>query len=311
MRFVFYTDVQLSGQTPRHRVDDYQQALLNKTREVYGIAKTSGADFVVCGGDLFNAHRMFSFEFLSDIMDVMCESGLKTYTAIGQHDILGYNRDTYKSSTMAFVIRRCPALQVIWEPTAVGCVTLRASHVWEKLTDAAQEDLDDSQVNVLVVHHLLTNKSAMFDTSNTSDFSKLMTGVRYDVVVSGDLHDGYHTHEVDGMWFCNPGSIARQAISDITRMPQVAVIDVEVGKTPFIDIRLLACAEPGEKVFGESAAEVMRSKTDFDPTVFVKEVEDFETESADIHDLVQKVGRAKGLRTEVLDYLASKTPKVA
>jgi len=54
MRIVFYTDVQLSGQTPLHRVDDYQGALVAKLNEVYSEARRRNADFVVCGGDLFN-----------------------------------------------------------------------------------------------------------------------------------------------------------------------------------------------------------------------------------------------------------------
>lgn len=313
MKFVFYTDVQLSGQTPRHRTDDYQAALIAKLEEVYAAAVAGKADFVVCGGDLFNSHRIFSYELLSPVMDALCDSGLDTYVAIGQHDILGYNPTTYRSSTLAFVVDRCPSLKVIWEPVRVGDAQLVASHVWEDPRDAAHHELDDDAWKVLVAHHLLTNKKTVFETVNTGEFAGWMRdgGAEYDMVLSGDLHDGYDAHEVDGMWFCNPGSVARQAISDAKRMPRYAVIEAEPGEIPVVDLCDLECARPGSEVFGETAAEVMRGGAEFDPTAFVKEVEDFEVESADVHELVQKVGRAKGMRKEVLAYIASKSEKTS
>jgi hypothetical protein len=109
------------------------------------------------------------------------------------------------------------------------------------------------------------------------------------------------------MWFCNPGSIARQAISDIARMPRYAMIDVSPGEIPIVDIRDVKCAKPGNEVFGESATEVARQRNSFDPTAFINEIEEFEVESADVYELVQKVGKAKGIRKEVLHYLASKS----
>ena len=315
MKFTFYTDVHLSGQTPVHREDDYQQALIDKLEEIYNTSVSEGVDFLVCGGDLFNSHRIFSYELLGPVMDIMCDSGLKTYFAIGQHDILGYNPTTYKSSTLAFVIERCGALNIIGDSVKVGDICLHSSHVWANPMDAANKPMDKDRVNVLVAHHLLTNKKTMFEVVNTGDFAKEMRkgGANYDIVLSGDLHDGYDLHEDDGMWFCNPGSLARQAISDSKRMPRYAVIEAEPGEIPIIDVRDVKCAKPGDDVFGEKAAEVMRSLTKggFDPTAFVKGVEDFEIESADIHELVQKVGRSKKIRKQVLDYIATKSAKVS
>jgi len=313
MKFVFYTDVHLSGKTPIHREDDYQAALIAKLEEVYKTAVAEKADFLVCGGDLFDSHRIFSYELLGPVMDIMCDSGLNTYFAVGQHDLLGYNPKTYKSSTLAFVIERCANLSVIWEPVIVGDITLRASHVWEDPAEAANFSLDPKQVNVLVSHHLLTNKKQMFEVVNTTEYAKVLRkgGANFDIVLSGDLHDGYDLHEDDGMWFCNPGAMARQAISDIKRRPKFAVIEAEPGEIPIIDVREIKCAADGEDVFGERAAEVMRSKGSFDASVFIKEIEDFEVESADIHDLVQKVGRARNIRKPVLDYIATKSAKIS
>jgi hypothetical protein len=142
----------------------------------------------------------------------------------------------------------------------------------------------------------------MFDVIDTST----LIPCPYDLVVSGDLHDGYEPHEVNGVWFCNPGSLARRSIADIDRWPQIAMIEMEKGGVPVIDIQRLECAKPGSEVFGESLAEVVRSKEKFDGDSFANEMLEFETESVDVHELIQKVGSKKGIRKEVLDYLATK-----
>ncbi len=315
MRLIFFTDVQLSGLTPRHRVDDYQNALASKVEEVYSVAANEEADAVICGGDLFNSHRIFTYELLSRVMDAICDSGVNTWTIIGQHDLTGYNQDTYKSSTLGFVASRCNRFKVIWEPVKISSVTLFPSHVWEDPMDAARFAPVAGQFNILVSHHLLTNRQTVFETVNTEDYWRKLreTGVEFDLVLSGDLHDGYEVHQCGNTWFCNPGSVARQAISDISRVPKYAVIDVEPGNVPVIDVRAFKCAAKGEDVFGENVAEVAGNPLDFDPTAFVKEIEGFEAESADVHELVQKTGKARGIRGPVLEYLARKasSPVVA
>lgn len=309
MKFLFYTDCHLSGMTPRHRTDDYQNTLASKIEEVYSTARNEKADFVVCGGDMFNSHRIFSYELLSRVMDAICDSGLDTWSAVGQHDLTGYNPDTFPSSTLAFISNRCNRFRILWEPQVVGEVALYASNVWEDPLAAGDFKLDGNKFNVLVAHHLLTNKKAMFEVVNTEEYWRSLKekGVEFDLVLSGDLHDGYDVHQCGKTWFCNPGSMARQAISDSRRMPKFAVVDCEPGQIPVIDVRVFRCAKRGEEVFGESIVEVVREGVKFDPTVFVQEIESFEAESADVHELIQKAGKSKGVSSKVLGYLARKS----
>jgi hypothetical protein len=86
----------------------------------------------------------------------------------------------------------------------------------------------------------------------------------------------------------------------------VAVVTVEKGQKPVVDLRRLACAKHGHEVFGESIAEAARRSDEFDADGFAKELMEFEAESTDVHELVQKAGAKAGLRTEVLEYLAKK-----
>ena len=306
-KFAFFTDSHLAGESPRHRKDNFPQAIISKVREVYATAEAEGCDFVAHGGDWFNSYRIFSYEILSDCMDIVCGSKLQTYIVIGEHDLYGHNMATFPSSTLSFVVKQCGKISVLWEPTEV-CpgVILHGKHEPDKMAEVLSRSKDLSKVNILVCHELLTPDEAPFEVIKTDTLRN--TG--FDLIVSGDLHCGYPTHQVDGTWFCNPGSLARRATSDAYRFPQMAIISIEKGKAPDIEIRRLTCAKEGSEVFGESIAEVARSN-DVDATKFADELLQFESESADVHDLVQKAGKASGLREEVLTYLGTKRVPVA
>jgi DNA repair exonuclease SbcCD nuclease subunit len=303
-RFLFYTDPHLTAVPPRHRIDDFGAAIIAKLGEAYQLAQSEDCEFIAMGGDLFNHHRIFSYELINDLMDVLCQSKLATYAIIGQHDIYAYNPDTFKSSTLAFVARHCAQLRILWEPTTVSGVVLYPSHVWENINDALKpKSLDKSKVNVLLAHHLITNQKAIFETVPTSLFGD----GPYDLVLSGDLHAGFEPHEIKGHWFYNPGALARRAIDELEHVPRVAVIEVAKDAIPIFDSRTLKATKPGKDVFGLDIIEVLHQNwKDFDPTEFVDNIEAFEAESVDIHELVQKVGVTKGIRKPVLDYLRSK-----
>jgi len=260
------------------------------------------------GGDFFNTHRVFSYEVLGDAMDIICESPLPTYGCMGEHDLYGHSPNTYKSSTLAFFVRRCPQFTILFNPVQVAeGVWLHGKHEWESVESIVKPEqaVDCANYNILVCHELLTNRSAPFSVTHTST----LKDSPFDLVVSGDLHNGYKPHEVNGTWFCNPGSVARRATSD-TWHPSMAVIDIEKGIPPVFDMVKLKSARPHDEVFGEGVAEVALAKDDeeHDGQEFAEELMQFEAEAVDVHDLIQKVGTAKGIRKPVLDYLATKRP---
>jgi len=304
-RFIFFTDAHISGMTPRHRVDNYQQALLKKIEEVYDLAKKHSCEFLVFGGDLFDTHRIFSYEVISGLMDIICDSGLKTYSIIGQHDLYGYNPETFKSSTLAFVIKRCGLFEIIWQPSAVCGVNLFPSHVWQDVNESLKATLPTDHPNVLIAHCLFTNKKLPYNTISTEDFGKTSP---YDLVLAGDLHCGFETHRVNKSWFCNPASLARQEINEADRIPKVALISIQSGSDPEIEMIPLKSARPGVEVFGENVADIFKSETkDTGPANnFVDDLLQFEAESVDIYALIRKIGMQRGISKDVLNYIEMK-----
>jgi hypothetical protein len=122
-------------------------------------------------------------------------------------------------------------------------------------------------------------------------------------VLIGDLHDGFETHKIGNTTFCSPGSLARLAISDQARTPSVAIVKVKDHDVD-VEVRPLTSVKRGKDVFDEDIAGTAREMPDQDS--FVRSIEQLQFEAADIHELLQKVGKASGWKKEVLDYLEKK-----
>jgi hypothetical protein len=154
-----------------------------------------------------------------------------------------------------------------------------------------------------VAHHLFTDKDYFFEVVKTFEYAPCP----YDLVVTGDLHSGYEPHQVDGTWFVNPGAVARQTAPEINRIPKYAIIDVLGPSECKVREVVIECAIRGDDVFIETIAEVARKNDGFDPTKFIDNIEKFEAESVDVHQLVQNVGKSEGVDDKVLSYLNEKS----
>ena len=296
MKFLFFTDLQLSNKTPVNRVDDYPVALVDKLAQVYGIARDKGCDCVIFGGDFFNSPRIYAFHLILDALKII---NVPTYMVIGQHDVSGYNKESYSKSTLGFFehINRC--LRCLWEDTDVGGIIFRPCHVWDDIEAMNSMEMPDKP-SVLVAHHLLSDGMDVFDVVDINRFGQKCP---YDMVLSGDLHKGYKPKKVGKTWFVNPGSIARQTIADIGRTPAVAFI--EFTDDISVEIIDLNCRSD---IFSDKVVKKSQKKeyNDFDPKDFISAVESFGEVSVNFLDLLLKVGGKDGIDPAVIAYIDEK-----
>jgi DNA repair exonuclease SbcCD nuclease subunit len=298
-KFIFYTDLHLTAKRPIHRVDDFTASLLIKLKEVYDVAVQEQADFVIFGGDFFNNHRIFSYEIILTASDIISKSGLPTYAVIGQHDLIGHNKETYKTSTLSFMEHFCTNFNTLCQPTKIKNVMLYPCHWFDNVRELVKNKPDSSCCSVMVCHQTITKDTAPYDTILTSE----LVG-DYDLILSGDVHGGYPAHKIGKTLFSNSGSIARRAINE-THDPRVLV--VEVGKNLSVKEVKLKNVIPANDAFGTSILESTRvAAEDVDIERFIEGILELEQSAVDIFDLVQKIAIAKGIKQEVIDYVLSK-----
>ena len=302
-RFLFYTDLHLAMQAPGHRVDDYCAAVLRKLDEVYALANEHEVDAVLFGGDFFNRHRLYSYHVIDAAIASISSSTARTYAVIGQHDLVGHNKQTYRTSAMAHMERHCANFEVMQKPVELDDVVVYPCHWYDDIHERLAKIPTRKRKSILLAHASVTSVKMPFDTVCIQDVN-----CPYSAVLTGDIHTGIAPRIVNGTMFCNPGALARRNVrTDIDRHPKVAIIHCELGKDVSVDLVPLQHVALGEEVFIRSAVEMLKaSQPEMDASRFIQGIRELEQDAIDIFDLLDKAAKSQRLPVEVRDYLLSK-----
>jgi len=305
LKFGLYTDTHLIGIGPEKRIDDYPKNILAKIRECYSEFKKHDAEFAVFAGDMFDSHRIYSYDTINELLDIMEDFGKKTYFIMGQHDLYGYSKDTYPKSTLRFVEKRSRGLfELVVDNVELDNCIIHASHVYDKVAERLSSIEKSDKFQITLVHELLNNKTAMFDVVATND----LPDNNVDLVLSGDLHDGYDFHEIGGTSYYNPGSIARTKNSKSNRKKNVkcGLFTVDKQSDGFhIDLKEVELTSmlSAEEVFKKDMLEDIDENYSINVDEFVKEIEELDVETIEIFELVMIVGKQTNVDESLMDYI--------
>ena len=310
-KILVYTDLHLSAKRPSHRIDDYPTSILTKLNEVYEIARDQSVDAVIFGGDFYNSHRIYAYDAINaamqtskDVFPKIETGGVPTYMIVGQHDLVGYNKESYDTSTLCFMVKHSPVMHTMWEPVELDDVVLYPCHCFDSFEEHIKKTPTRKKKSILVAHHLITAKPAPFPTFVLDDFLPC----KYSAVIFGDYHAGMSPYrDSNGTLVWSPGSIARQAINETERKVKVGILTIERGKDIEVEEIQLQTARPSDEVFSMAMIEHIREHSKMvDTNGFVESIRELEASSTDIYDLIEKAGNQKGIRPEVLNWILAK-----
>lgn len=302
MKFAVYTDLHLAAKNPLHRIDDYSQTLLEKLREIYETAKTENVDAVLFMGDFFNSHRIYSYDIINQAMDIICLADVDTHAIIGQHDLVGYNKNSYASSAVCFLERHCPRFKTIWEPLELDDTVLYPAHCFDDLLETMKQTVTKKKKSILLAHHLITLNELPYKTFLAKD----LVPSKFSAIFFGDYHAGMKPTMIEDTLFWGSGSLARIAINETKREPSFGIVTTQTGKPVEVEVRKLHCLKPPEEVFNVSLVEKTKEKTEFNPDSFIERIREFESQSLDIYDLIEKVAKSEGIQEKILSYILAK-----
>lgn len=298
-KFGFMTDTHYDYRYECRR-DDTLATLLDKTRQCYKWFRSVGCDFVVHGGDVFDRHRIYNFDLLAKVRRTLKEGGLPTYYIMGQHDLSGYNADTLGASSLGFMDAVSDgALNLIGDEMELGGYCFVASHVDMDPVERIRGVGPHNAPVVVVCHALLTDQREAFGTISIEHFKN----PNVQMVLSGDLHDGVPFQEMHGIQFYNPGALARDARCE--RTPKVGAFQWDGAKFVLEEFRP-DCPSCEDIFFWdeeEAPSSVSQESVEEKSQSFIDAFRQFHSESKDIYDLLEKIGRAKGIREEVLELI--------
>lgn len=270
-KFLLVGDWHLRGNNPRNRIDDYPAAAREKLREVFKIAVDQGVTAILQPGDIFDRPEV-GIAVLLDYATILRESPVDIYCTLGNHDIYGYNTDSYYRTSLRLLEMLVPQLHVLGTPTGDSQASLDNKIVITATPYSRLMDVDgygygpdiklaDDVINIHIAHGMLLDHKPPFD--RYSDLYKVATTAN--VVFTGHDHLGYgiYNRKADNVLFVNPGSLLRASASqnEMERTPRVSILSVDTTlRTWEADFINLECAKPGDEVLDRSAIEEAKER---------------------------------------------------
>lgn len=306
MKLLYLTDTHIRGTSPQNRLDDYQETLKEKLREVASIIKEEKIDYVLHGGDLFDRPDV-SVSIVSDFAKIFQSFGVPIYIISGNHDIFGHNPDTLDRTMLGLlcnlgVMNLVNYKKIILEKDIR--VQLTGSPYVYSMDEASNrenyilDEVDNTcKYSIHMTHGFLIDKPFLKEVSHT--LIDDIRSTKADITLGGHYHFGFKTVELDNKYFVNPGALIRISNSkaEINRRPKVNIISL--ADEIKIEDRFLKCTKPGEEVLDRS--EMERHQFKGIKLVEFKESIDATTNynSLDIFDLLLKISKSENISEEV------------
>jgi len=259
-KFLYVGDLHLRGTNPRNRIGSYREDVKAKIAEVFQLAADHAVDAILLPGDIWDSPEV-TLGVMFDFAALLEHTPVPIYTTIGNHDVYGYNLETYWRTSLRLLEKLVPRFHVIYKPEdsiRYGESTQITFEPYSAQIDinqhgySPQGDLANFPgIKIHVAHGMLLDHKPPFDRyTMVQDVP-----TQADVILTGHEHTGYGViKRKDGKIFCNPGALMRIKAShaEINRRPQVALVTVDQGKA---DVKLipLKCAKPGDEVLDRSA----------------------------------------------------------
>jgi predicted phosphodiesterase len=242
MRFGLIVDPHLTNKVPSSRIDDYPQVMLAKMEDCRLIMSEEGVHATYCTGDIFNS-KDISFEYLNKASDVFNRFGGTVRTIVGNHDIMFDRVDTLHRTPLGALLNM-GTLGYLEHDT----YTLddgRKVNVFGVDYKCAIPPPIQGDINILVAHN---SYGDCWGEKGIGD--EELAG--YQIAMLGHDHATYPISVTSsGCVLIRPGSISRGTAGEVdrTRIPQVAIVDLETLTAKYVTIP----HRPEDEVFSKQA----------------------------------------------------------
>jgi len=225
MRILYYTDCHYDDISPRSRLDNYQEAILNKLKDIVKISRAYKPDYIIDGGDLFN-RPSHNIQMVMRLADVLQNFYKVPNVVLGNHEWRG-SWDDWKERSGLTLLNK------------MGIIRLEESgEFW----------ID----NIISTHKCLVPHPVPWSAITYEEFAETCDAK---VVLVSDYHDAVGTTKIvnskgDTVTFIAPGAVSRRTCGkgDIERTPTCVVLDFD-PYTHELDEKYIEIEhEPADKV---------------------------------------------------------------
>ena len=269
MKFLYFTDSHIRGTNPKSRTDSFFHTVKIKLEEIQSIAAEEKVHAVLHGGDLFDRPDV-SISVMNEIIPILKSFPAPIYAISGNHDIYGHNPVTLPRTMMGLLdtlgiihLINNQRLLLKDEETTVQLSGSPYIYGIDREENRALYIVDERDPSadyaIHLVHGFLMTGEMKAIFANTLIDDILDT--KADLTLSGHLHDGFPTTEVEGKVFANPGAIVRisNSMTELKRRPKILLIDVKKNSATITE-RYLKSARPGAEILDRTEIEMHKFK---------------------------------------------------
>ncbi len=240
MKLLLTGDWHLTSKRPENRIDDYWNNCKSKIMFILQYAKENNIEFILQPGDFTDSPFMSWFDF-SEIVNIINYNNINIFTCYGQHD-LRYR--TKGNTALDALFTSCNSIMLLDDRNQLieeGIHIYSASYGMD-----IPEIKNKDKFNILIIHKMILQDKLWEGQTEYSDASNFLRTNNFDVVVSGDNHQGFihHSKTLDRTLF-NCGALMRNSVALVDHQPFIVIYDTDTRKYEKIMIPI----EPPEKVF--------------------------------------------------------------
>lgn len=273
-KFIITGDWHWRGTNPKSRLDNYQEALTSKIREVFTLAKEHNAIAILQPGDLTHSPNI-NLNTVGDFTDLLTEAPVPIISIPGNHDTGCGNLDVVPRTPFGLLSRLGLIKNAHGGLVMMDCEeeVLVSGHGFNYMTDtdksqyAMSKGISDTATIIHLTHGMLLEKEPGFDIRHTLISELELLPDLPDVLVVGHEHIGFGIKEITGKLtgkrclVINPGALGRLTahIEEMERQVQVCLLTIEDGNIS-ADLISLQTANPGYEVLSREHIEAEQER---------------------------------------------------
>lgn len=278
MKLISTGDWHLRGTNPRNRKDDYVTAVKAKLLEMFDLARTENAGAIIVPGDIWDGFVVAISVLLDFAAFIKDNAPCRILATVGNHDVSGYNLQTYYRSSLRLLELLVPQLEVYLDPgkpiffpnrpglpgiaitfTPYSSRIDRDGYGYSpEVPDNFYDNFQPKPKTIHVAHGMALDHVPPFDRYTLIQNIKTTA----DIVITGHDHTGFGIyHRADGKIFINTGAIPRiqASVNEMERKVQVAIIELTERILEVTAYKLLS-AKPGEEILDRTKIEAEKQR---------------------------------------------------
>lgn len=304
-RLLFFTDSHFSTNPVGQRLDNFEEATLNKLEQIVNLASQELCKYVICGGDFF--HRPFvSAYLLKKVFQILSQAAEGTHYIVlpGNHDLPGNNLGRLDHSALGFLnflMKLIPTNhsikftlltnQLETEVFSFDGIPTGSGQLKDLIETGKLNNAIANKINIGLIHAPYGDGDPRF----MLDYKQIESpGYKY--LLFGDIHSGFGPYtNKEKTVLINPSALARRKIDEANIIPKVLIIDSELGYK-FVELNFPA----KESIFDLKAQE---ERVEFLKNYRQLSVDVSELVKLDLTKHIKEVAKKNNLDSEISETL--------